>query len=225
MNRLLTAAFALSLLGGAAANAQPQPQDDHQGRPAGVRPPPSAPSAPQPRLGAGHPQQGQAAPQGRGPGGGPQGERGPGGGAPPQGNRGPGGPGGNPGPSQGYRSQGGPGAQQGYRGPGGPGGAPQGDRGPGFRGAPVQGGREWRAPHPVRGRPYYFPQGFGYRVWSFGEYLPGAFFGAQYALYDYYNYGLPQPPPGFEWVRVGPDALLVRPADGYILDAARGLFF
>jgi Ni/Co efflux regulator RcnB len=77
----------------------------------------------------------------------------------------------------------------------------------------------------VRGRPYYFPRGYGYRAWGFGEYLPDPFISDQYVIYDYYDYGLPQPPPGFEWVRVGPDALLVRPYDGYILDVARGLFF
>ena len=55
--------------------------------------------------------------------------------------------------------------------------------------------------------------------------LPFAFFASDYTLYDYWQYGLEPPPPGFEWVRVGPDALLVRPADGYVLDAVRDLFY
>jgi Ni/Co efflux regulator RcnB len=83
----------------------------------------------------------------------------------------------------------------------------------------------WRAPRPFQGRPNAYPPGFAYRAWGFGQFLPGPYFADQYVLYDYWNYGLPTPPADFEWVRVGPDALLVRPGDGYILDAARGLFF
>jgi Ni/Co efflux regulator RcnB len=46
-----------------------------------------------------------------------------------------------------------------------------------------------------------------------------------YTLYQYWTYGLPAPPPGYHWIRVGPDALLVRWSDGYVLDAAYGLFY
>jgi Ni/Co efflux regulator RcnB len=46
-----------------------------------------------------------------------------------------------------------------------------------------------------------------------------------YTLYNYWTYGLPPPPPGYHWIRNGPDALLVRFGDGYVLDAAYGLFY
>jgi Ni/Co efflux regulator RcnB len=234
MKKLITAALALSLLG--AAGAQAQPQDDHhdngQGRPVpnrAIQVPPGSQGragpqgAPQatPQAGPrGAPQAvpqaaPPAAPQGR-PQGGPQ-DRGQG-----PGNR-PGAPGFN---GQGPNGQGAYG--QGYRAPEGRG---QGDRGqgydgqnygrPGFNG----GGREWRAPQRFQGRPYAFPRGFGLRAWSFGEYLPGPYFEREYVLYDYWSYGLPQPPAGFEWLRVGSDALLVRPVDGYILDVAQDLFW
>jgi Ni/Co efflux regulator RcnB len=51
------------------------------------------------------------------------------------------------------------------------------------------------------------------------------FLAQNYTLYQYWTYGLPAPPPGFHWIRVGPDALLVRYGDGYVLDAAYGLFY
>ena len=37
--------------------------------------------------------------------------------------------------------------------------------------------------------------------------------------------GLPAPPPGYHWIRFGPDALLVRYGDGYVLDGAYGIFY
>jgi Ni/Co efflux regulator RcnB len=33
------------------------------------------------------------------------------------------------------------------------------------------------------------------------------------------------PPPGYHWIRVGPDALLVRYGDGYVLDVVYGIFY
>lgn len=191
MKTLMTAAFALSLMTGASANAQPH--DDHH--PAGPARP--APHAPSPRPGPG-PQisHGNAppfsAPQGR-----PQGQVQP----------------------QGYQ-----GRPQGQVQPQGPAPRPYGPaprnypRGPG-------GGHEWNAGQRFRGPAYAYPRGFGYREWAFGEYLPGPFFISDYVIYDYWDYGLPAPPYGFEWVRVGADALLVRPVDGYILDVAHNLFW
>jgi Ni/Co efflux regulator RcnB len=104
---------------------------------------------------------------------------------------------------------------QAYNGGGGRGGVQTGSRQ----------GREWRAPQRFRGASYSFPRGYGYQAWGFGQYLPGSFFISDYVLYNYWAYGLEPPPPGFEWIRVGPDALLVQDGSGYILDAVRDLFY
>ena len=220
MKTLMTAAFALSLLGGA-ANAQQQDDQRHQGL---NRPAPHAPaSASAPSAPGGRPQPGGGAQysHGNGPAFGPQ--------ARPQGQAQPQGFQGRPqgqGPQPGYQGRPqGPAQGQGYQGrPGGP--APQAfgpaprdyPRGPG-------GGHDWNAGQRFRGPAYYFPRGFGSREWSFGEFLPGPYFDNDYVLSDYWDYGLPTPPYGFEWVRVGSDALLVRPVDGYILDVAHNLFW
>ena len=97
----------------------------------------------------------------------------------------------------------------------------------GYAGGPAYagGGHVWRAPQRFRGPAYYFPRGYGYQAWGYGMYLPGAFFINDYVLYNAYNYGLQPPPPGYEWIRVGHDALLVQIGTGYILDVARDLFW
>jgi hypothetical protein len=129
-----------------------------------------------------------------------------------------------PGPSQGYRgsdNRAGDVHGGGYRGPG------SGPGGPGFR--PRPGGfldnHHWSFNQRFRGPAYAYPRGFGYQYWAFGAFLPGVFLSQDYTLYQYWEYGLPAPPPGYHWIRVGPDALLVRYSDGYVLDAAYGLFY
>ena len=101
------------------------------------------------------------------------------------------------------------------------------DGGQGYR--PRQGGfldsNRWSFSQRFQGPAYRYPRGFGYRYFGFGSFLPGVFLSQDYSLYDYWTYGLPAPPPGYRWIRVGPDALLVRYGDGYVLDAAYGLFF
>jgi Ni/Co efflux regulator RcnB len=107
--------------------------------------------------------------------------------------------------------------------------------GPGFRG-PERGPESfrpgfylrehgWRGGRTFRVAPYRYPAGWGYRHWAFGAFLPFVFLAPDYTLYDYWVYGLPAPPPGYHWIRVGPDALLVRYGDGYVLDAVYGIFY
>lgn len=241
MKRFIATAFALSLLSSAAANAQQQDDQHHRGI-GGGRPgsqggaaqaqAPAPPAAPQ-GLG-GRPQMGQGAtfggPQyshGNGP---PFGSQ-----ARPQGQTAPQGGQGRP---QGQGWQQGQGGQPGFQGRNdnhdqGRGNDRRGSPGPQAFGGQAprdyqrgQDGRhEWNADRRFRGPAYAFPRGFGYRAWSYGQFLPSPFFSNNYTLYDYWNYGLSAPPYGFEWVRVGDDALLVRPADGYILDVARNLFW
>jgi len=70
-----------------------------------------------------------------------------------------------------------------------------------------------------RGQPGYY-----YRHWGYGDRLPYGWFAAQWFINDYYDYDLPVPPYGYEWVRVGPDALLVDLDDGEVVESVYGIF-
>jgi Ni/Co efflux regulator RcnB len=124
-----------------------------------------------------------------------------------------------PGPPQNFDQ---PRPQNFDRGRPGPGGL-----GPGFR--PRPGGfldnHHWSFNQRFQGPSFNYPRGYGYQRWAFGAFLPGVFLAQNYTLYQYWTYGLPAPPPGYHWIRVGPDALLVRFGDGYVLDAVYGLFY
>ena len=236
MKRFIATAFALSLLSGAAANAQQQDDQHHRGMGGGRQ---GSQGAPQAQAPAQPQAQAPAAPQGQG--GRFQGGQG----------AAPAGPQSGPlfgsrarQPNQGWQQ--GQAPQQGYLGRNdnrgqehdnyrnqgrgndrgaNPGGQAWGGQGQRDYQRGQDGRHEWNADRRFRGPAYSFPRGFGYRAWSFGQFLPSPFFSNNYTLYDYWNYGLSAPPYGFEWVRVGNDALLVRPADGYILDVARNLFW
>ena len=210
MKYLVTTALALSLIVGGSAFAQDRDHDGHGGG----------------REGGGGHQHGQAPP----PGAAPHNHAGPAvnqGAAPqarPQGRPGPQ-PGqnfdhGRPGPAPGN-------VGRGHQGPG-PGNFDRGRPGPSaFNGRPGSflAGRNWHPTQRFRGPSYYYPRGYGYQRWAFGAFLPSIFLAPDYTLSNYWAYGLPAPPPGFHWIRVGPDALLVRYGDGYVLDAAYGLFY
>jgi Ni/Co efflux regulator RcnB len=71
--------------------------------------------------------------------------------------------------------------------------------------------------------PYAYPHGWYARTWSYGNYLPLGWYTADYYL-DWNDYGLPPPPIGCEWVRVGPDALLVDIWTGEVLSVESGIF-
>ena len=103
----------------------------------------------------------------------------------------------------------------------------RGDRGPGagYRPGGYLNDRGWRGGQHFHLSPYRYPRGFGYQTWAFGAFLPSVFLAPDYTLWDYWTFGLPAPPPGYHWIRVGPDALLVRYGDGYVLDVVRDLFF
>jgi Ni/Co efflux regulator RcnB len=72
--------------------------------------------------------------------------------------------------------------------------------------------------------PYHRPPGWTDRRWAFGQILPRAYWAAQYVLADYWLFGLEIPPAGYEWVRVGADALLVSTVDGEVLQVEYGVF-
>lgn len=183
-------------------------------------PPPGGPGA--------GPGQGQQGPGQNRPGNqrpGPNRPQGPGAGAGP----GAGGPGGRPG--AGDQNRPGPGA-----GPG-SGGRPPVHRPPAHRpgsgsqyrpGAPrpphhfLSQGR-WRPS--IRGPAFRYPPGYGYRLWVSGAILPRIFLSSAYYYNDYGLLGLGPPPPGYRWLRYGPDLLLVQVFTGRIADVVEGVFY
>lgn len=82
----------------------------------------------------------------------------------------------------------------------------------------------YRAPQRYPVAPYRAPSGFYFRSWSFGDRLPFGWYTPTYYL-DWGPYGLPYPPVGCEWVRVGNDALLVDIWTGAVLSIEYGLFW
>jgi Ni/Co efflux regulator RcnB len=76
-----------------------------------------------------------------------------------------------------------------------------------------------------RGGSWYGPQGYFYRPWYYGQILPFGWFTAQWYINDYYDYQLPVPPYGFEWIRNGPDALLVNIGNGMVVEDVPGIFY
>jgi Ni/Co efflux regulator RcnB len=72
--------------------------------------------------------------------------------------------------------------------------------------------------------PYHAPGGFRYQRWSYGERLPRIYWGQQYWLTDYWLFGLDVPPVGYEWVRYGPDALLIDTTTGEVVQTVYGRF-
>jgi Ni/Co efflux regulator RcnB len=72
---------------------------------------------------------------------------------------------------------------------------------------------------------YNAPPGYVYRRWTFGEQLPSIYFAQQFWITNYLNFGLVAPPGGYEWVRYGPDALLIDVNTGEIIQVEYGLFY
>ncbi|HLK25916.1 MAG TPA: RcnB family protein [Caulobacteraceae bacterium] len=69
------------------------------------------------------------------------------------------------------------------------------------------------------------PPGWHYRNWYYGEFLPFAWLGSEWWINDYWDYDLPYPPYGYEWIRNGPDALLVNVDTGMIVEVVPGIFY
>jgi hypothetical protein len=71
--------------------------------------------------------------------------------------------------------------------------------------------------------PFAYPPGWGYRRWVIGAALPALFLTSAYFYADWASLGLAPPPPGYQWVRYGPDLLLVDVNTGQVADAAYGV--
>ena len=74
----------------------------------------------------------------------------------------------------------------------------------------------------VRRPAYVYPRGFGYRRWRAGQLLPLALIAAPFFFLEYEALGLEAPPPGYRWVRYGPDVVLVNVRTREIEDVAYG---
>jgi Ni/Co efflux regulator RcnB len=70
----------------------------------------------------------------------------------------------------------------------------------------------------------YRPNGWYFRTWNYGDFLPTGWFGSDYYL-DWADYGLPPPPVGCEWIAQGPDAVLVDVWTGEVLSVYSGVFY
>lgn len=70
----------------------------------------------------------------------------------------------------------------------------------------------------------YRPNGWYFRTWNFGDFLPYGWFAPNYYL-DWADYGLPPPPVGCEWIAQGPDAVLVDIWTGEVLSVYSGVFY
>lgn len=83
----------------------------------------------------------------------------------------------------------------------------------------------FRADHAFHIGPYHPPVGYAYRRWQYGQILPRPFWVSDYILNDFWLFGLDLPPMGYEWVRYGPDALLISTGNGEIVQVVYGRFF
>jgi Ni/Co efflux regulator RcnB len=72
---------------------------------------------------------------------------------------------------------------------------------------------------------YYAPRGYQARNWGVGQRLPRSYYAQPYAIRDYRTYGLYAPPAGYQWTRVGNDAVLTAVVSGVIGAVVGGLFF
>jgi hypothetical protein len=98
----------------------------------------------------------------------------------------------------------------------GPGGPPPG--GPRF----TFHGRDFNRVHI---RPFIYPPGWAYRQWAVGAVLPPIFLTPDYYYPEWAQLGLEPPPPGDQWVRYGPDLLLIDTTTGQVVDVAYGVFY
>jgi hypothetical protein len=73
--------------------------------------------------------------------------------------------------------------------------------------------------------PFVYPPGWAYRQWAVGAVLPPLFLVRDYWYADWAALGLAPPEPGFQWVRYGPDLLLVNVTTGQVVDVAYGVFY
>ncbi|MEO7027139.1 MAG: RcnB family protein [Caulobacteraceae bacterium] len=72
---------------------------------------------------------------------------------------------------------------------------------------------------------FRYPSGYAYQSWGRGQRLPPIFLSPAYVFTNYAMLGLDAPPDGSQWVRYGPDLILVDSRTGEILDVIDGVFY
>ncbi len=55
--------------------------------------------------------------------------------------------------------------------------------------------------------------------------MPAVFWSPDYYVTDYDSFGLDVPPPGFQWIRYGPDLLLIDLSDGEVAQVVYGAYY
>jgi hypothetical protein len=73
--------------------------------------------------------------------------------------------------------------------------------------------------------PFAYPRGWAYRRWAVGAALPALFLVPAYYYAEWAALGLEPPQPGYQWVRYGPDLLLVNVSTGQVVDVAYGVIY
>jgi Ni/Co efflux regulator RcnB len=81
------------------------------------------------------------------------------------------------------------------------------------------------AHHRYHNGTYDAPQGYSYHRYSYGDRLPGGYFGRDFWILDFADYGLGAPPDGYVWVRYGPDAVLIDEDTGEIVEIVYNQFY
>jgi Ni/Co efflux regulator RcnB len=76
----------------------------------------------------------------------------------------------------------------------------------------------------IRGPAFAYPPGWQYRRWSIGARLAPLLAAPSFFYQDWSALGLQQPPPGYSWVRFGPDLLLVNLTTYEVEDVVYGVF-
>jgi Ni/Co efflux regulator RcnB len=71
---------------------------------------------------------------------------------------------------------------------------------------------------------YRYPHGYTYHRWAVGRALPRVYLAPAYYYAGYVALGLAAPPSNYQWVRYGPDLLLVNLAGGNVVDIRYGVF-
>lgn len=109
-----------------------------------------------------------------------------------------------------------------------PGGRPPGHRPPpNAQPLPPKGNQYWHRGHyygRIRGPAFVYPPGWHYRRWTIGVRLPPLFLTPTYLYPGWAALGLGPPPPGYVWVRFGPDLLEVNLSTGEVEDVVYGVF-
>ena len=85
--------------------------------------------------------------------------------------------------------------------------------------------RNFTAPRRFHHGAYVRPSGWYAHRWVYGERLPVGWYAHNYWIVDFSLFGLVYPPDGFEWIRVGDDALLVDIDTGEIIRVEYGVFY